>query len=248
MTMKILGVEIGIESEKDILEKIKKYLQNPQNFYHVVSVNPENVIISQKVRAFRDIINKAQVKINDGVGIVLAGQILGLKNVPRFTGVDLMDKLLKVASEGRMRVAFIGGKGNLAEAMSDCYKQAHIEANSIGFQGIRNIRNYTENESKKAISIVVDYKPRLMFVAFGSPHQELWLYKNRASLQGIVCMGVGGGFDFATNQVKRAPKLLRSFGLEWLFRLITQPWRAGRQFSRLPYFIWLVVKERINKK
>lgn len=245
---KLLGVEVGYDSEKDILEKIKKVIENPKEFYHVVSINPENVIISQKTRTFREVIGKAQIKINDGVGIVVASQILGLGTVPRLTGMDLMDKLLNMASERRIRVVFIGGKGNLAEEMSDCYNHAYAEAKSIGVQGIKDIRNYGEEESKKLISIVTDYKPRLLFVAFGSPDQELWLYKNRPSLKGIVCMGVGGGFDFATKRVKRAPKLLRHIGLEWLFRLFLQPWRVQRQLTRLPYFIWLVVKERFSKK
>ena len=247
MKNKMLGIEIGRESESDILENIKKYLQNPKGFYHIVSINPENVVVARKLRLYKEVVSKAQIRINDGVGIVLAGQILGQGKVPRLTGVDLMYKLLIIASERRMRVAFIGGKGKLAEDLSNCYNQGYSEAKSIGLQGIRNIRKPQSAELKKVFSIVTAYKPRLLFVAFGSPDQELWLYKNRALLQGIVCMGVGGGFEFATKGVRRAPKPIRTMGLEWMFRLFLQPWRAKRQFSRLPYFVWLVVKERFKR-
>jgi len=87
----------------------------------------------------------------------------------------------------------------------------------------------------------------LIFVAFGSPAQELWLYKHRGKFKGIVCMGVGQGFDVLSGQVKRAPLLLRKIGLEWLYRLITQPWRWRRQL-RLVKFLWLVFKEKLSNR
>lgn len=244
MKQKLLGIYIEKESKKDILEKIEKYLKNPKGFFHIVSLNPENMVIAQKLRPFKEIINKAQVRIVDGVGIVVTGQMLGVEMGSRLPGVDLMEKLLLVASKRRLRVAFIGGKGNLAEELASCYNHAYPTANFLGFQGIAKINNPNKNEEKKLFSIVTDYKPHFLFVAFGSPDQELWLYKNRALLQGIVCMGVGGGFDFLAKKVRRAPNILRNLGLEWLFRLVIQPWRIKRQFTRLPYFIWLVVKER----
>ncbi len=84
-----------------------------------------------------------------------------------------------------------------------------------------------------------------MFVAFGSPEQEKWIYQNRASLQGVTCIGVGGAFDFIGGRVGRAPRLIQKIGLEWLFRLVKQPWRWKRQL-RLVEFVWLVLKEKIS--
>ncbi|OGK19225.1 hypothetical protein A3G67_00890 [Candidatus Roizmanbacteria bacterium RIFCSPLOWO2_12_FULL_40_12] len=247
MTKKLLGIDLNNETENDILEKIEKYIKNPKGVFHVVSVNPENMVIAHKSKVFKRIVNTAQIRIVDGFGIVAAGQILGKHVGPRLTGVDLMEKLLNIASERRIRVVLIGGKGNLAEDIANCYNRAQSEANFIGLQGIKDIRKPTAKEEKEVLSIVADYKPRLLFVAFGSPFQELWINKNRALLQGIVTMGVGGGFDFLSRRIRRAPKLLRVLGLEWLFRLILQPWRLKRQATRLSYFIWLVVKERFSK-
>ncbi|MGB3020405.1 MAG: WecB/TagA/CpsF family glycosyltransferase, partial [Microgenomates group bacterium] len=86
----------------------------------------------------------------------------------------------------------------------------------------------------------------LIFVAFGSPYQEKWIYENRASLQGITCIGVGGAFDFLSGRVARAPKLIQSIGLEWLYRLMRQPWRWRRQLQ-LPVFIYLVLKQKFSR-
>lgn len=244
----ILGVKVENQSKSDILEKINKYLKNPKGFFHIVSVNPENITIASKLNKFKEVVNTAQIRIIDGVGVVLAARMLGFTAGPRLTGVDLMERLMFTASNRPLRVLLIGGKGNLAEELADCYNKLQSKANFKGFEGIKDIQNPDANEEKTLISIVADYKPHLMFVSFGSPFQELWIYKNRSYFNGIVCMGVGGAFDFLAGTVRRAPKIIRSIGLEWLYRLITQPWRLKRQVLRLPYFLLLVFKERLARK
>jgi N-acetylglucosaminyldiphosphoundecaprenol N-acetyl-beta-D-mannosaminyltransferase len=88
-------------------------------------------------------------------------------------------------------------------------------------------------------------KPNLIFAAFGSPFQEKWFYQNRARLQGICCVGVGGAFDFLSGNIQRAPIWIRKIGLEWLYRLIREPWRWRRQL-RLLVFLKEVLKERFS--
>ena len=90
-----------------------------------------------------------------------------------------------------------------------------------------------------------DKETDILFVAFGSPKQEIWIADNLNDLNAKVVMGVGGAFDFITGKVPRAPKFLRNLGLEWLFRLIMQPWRIKRQVS-LIRFVFLVIKEKFK--
>lgn len=241
----MLGVQIKKESKTDILEKIKKYLLHPHGFFHIVSLNPENMVIAQKDHVFKEVLNKAQIKLIDGVGVVLAGRILHRDLGKRTPGVDFMENLLHIASLGRLRVVLIGGRGNLAETLADCYNREFSEAKFLGLEGFKDIRKPKESESKKLFSIVADYKPHFLFAAFGSPDQELWLWRNRRHFEGIVCMGVGGGFDFPAGRVRRAPLLVRKLGFEWLYRLVLQPWRIKRQL-RLPLFLWLVFKEKLT--
>ncbi|MEX2144803.1 MAG: WecB/TagA/CpsF family glycosyltransferase, partial [Candidatus Spechtbacterales bacterium] len=85
----------------------------------------------------------------------------------------------------------------------------------------------------------------VLFVAFGSPKQEIWIKNNLKNLPVTVAMGVGGAFDMISGKVKRAPVFIRSLGLEWLFRLIIQPWRIKRQL-RLLEFVFLVLREKIS--
>lgn len=88
-------------------------------------------------------------------------------------------------------------------------------------------------------------KVDILFVAFGSPKQELWIAKNLKNIPATVSIGVGGAFDFVSGKVPRSPKILRKLGLEWLFRLIIQPWRIKRQLSLIT-FVFLVLKEKIK--
>jgi N-acetylglucosaminyldiphosphoundecaprenol N-acetyl-beta-D-mannosaminyltransferase len=87
----------------------------------------------------------------------------------------------------------------------------------------------------------------ILFVAFGHPKQEEWIYENLEHLPVKVAMGVGGAFDYISGRVVRAPFMIRAIGLEWLFRLIREPWRWRRQMA-LGKFVWLVVKERLGGK
>lgn len=242
---KILNITVSSHSKKTILEHIIKYIKNPKGFFHIVSLNPENLVIAQENDTFKKVIETAQIKIVDGVGVVMAGRLLNFK-LERVTGVELMEELLKLASSMRLTVLLVGGKPNLAAELVDCYSKKYSEAKFFGIEGIRDIKNPRKAEEERIFSIVRLNKPHLIFAAFGSPDQELWLARHNKELSGIVCMGVGGAFDFLSGRVKRADRLTRKLGLEWLFRLITQPWRWRRQL-RLLKFARLIIEEKWKK-
>lgn len=246
MEKKILKIEAQGQTQKRILEQIEKYTKTPNGFFHIVSLNPENLVLAQKNILFRKVLNKAQTRIIDGIGVVMAGQLLGIDLRQRFSGVDLMDTLIREANVRSLRIMLIGGKENLAEELADCYTRTYAQATFKGLQGVKNIKKPKKTEEDKVFSIVADMRPHIIFVAFGSPYQEIWLWRNRRRLRGIVGMGVGGGFDFLSGKVQRAPVFMRKLGLEWFYRLVKQPWRWRRQ-ARLFEFVWLVLKQRIKE-
>lgn len=247
MKKNLLDLEINAYPKKIVLEKIKKYIQRPIGFYHLVSINPEIAVIAHKNKLFKKVVNTAQMHIIDGFGIVLAGRSFGLSFPPRLTGVDLMQEVVGMAANERLTVMLIGGKGNLAETLVDCYNRQYSEAKFIGIEGIKNIVKPTKKEQETILSIVSNRKPRILLVAFGSPFQELWIWQNRHKLKGIVCIGVGGAFDYLGGRLKRAPIFMRKLGLEWLFRLVNQPWRIKRQI-RLIKFVYLVFRQSVLGK
>jgi N-acetylglucosaminyldiphosphoundecaprenol N-acetyl-beta-D-mannosaminyltransferase len=244
---KIGNIHLKDLSKKEILEKIVFYNGKKSEFIHIVSINPENVVIASEDKNFEHVLNEAEIHIFDGIGILLGGSVMGFKLQDRLTGVDMMDEVIKTLSNGPTRVLLLGGKQNLAEKLSDCYQEKYPRMKFLGLQGFKNIQQLKNEENEAIFSIVSDFMPQIIFAAYGSPWQEKWFYENRAQLQGIICMGVGGGFDFLSGEVKRAPVFMRKLGLEWLFRLVTQPWRWRRQL-RLFTFIYLIFKQKFSNK
>ncbi len=242
---KILGVPIDNLSEIDILEKILKYMANPKGFFHITSLNPENLVIAQENAEFKKVLLTSQIRIADGIGIVVAAQILDVELKGRVSGVDLMEKLIRLASDRRLRVLLIGGRPNLALRLAECYQKKYTEAKFLGTIGFSDIKKPSKDEAAEIFSIVRHFKPHLIFASFGSPEQELWLARHDKELSGIVVMGVGGAFDYFGKIVPRAPRFLRTIGLEWLFRLVVQPWRWKRQL-RLITFVWLIILQKFN--
>jgi len=242
----LLGIKMPNDSKAHILEKIIKSSNERGNFVHVVSLNPEILVAATRDSEFKRVITEAQIKITDGIGVVLASKILNLPIGDELKGVDLMVDLLSRARAGSLRVMLIGGGDKVAESIADCQNSLGTEGQFYGLQGIENIHKPAPKEEEKIFSIVADIKPRLVFVSFGSPAQELWIYQHRVQFKGCVCIGVGGAFDFISGRVTRAPVFIRKMGLEWLYRLVRQPWRWKRQIN-LFKFIYLVIQQRLGK-
>ncbi len=204
------------------------------------------MVIAYENSQFKQALNKAQIKLIDGIGIVIAAFLLNTQVGDRFPGVELMQELIILASKRRLRVLLIGGKPNLALRLAQCYQRIYPEAKFVGIEGIKNIQNPTKIEENEIFSIITDFKPHLVFVAFGSPEQELWIERHRDQFDRYLLMGVGGAFDFLSGAVPRAPRLVQAIGLEWLYRLIRQPWRWKRQL-RLIKFCYLVLKQKFQR-
>lgn len=246
-TFKLLGISLQPDSEKSILEKIKKYIEAPRGFFHIVSVNPENIMEARTNNDFKKVVETAQIQIMDGSGIIWAGKMKGEPHMERVTGVDLMETLMRGAGKERRRTMLIGGSPKVAEILAECYQQEYPEAKFLGLTGINDIKNIQKSEEEAIISIVRDYMPQIVFVSFGSPAQELWIERHKSEFEGAVCMGVGGAFDFLSGRVGRAPVFIRKMGLEWLFRLVTQPWRFKRQLKLLEFVgLILLHKNKAN--
>lgn len=244
-TQKLLGVDVEFNTANNNLEKILLYLQNPIGFFNIVSLNPENMVVASEDRKFKKILSEGDIKLPDGVGIVWGGFVIGIPVQDRIQGVEFMKDILKLCKKRSLRVLFLGGKGKLAEELAERYHNIYPNSRFKGLEGISNIHTPTKQEIDTIFSIVADYKPQILFVAFGSPYQELWLDEHKDRLQGIVCMGVGGSFDFISGNVTRAPQILQRLGLEWLFRLIIEPWRWKRQL-RLIKYVYLVFKQKLG--
>ncbi len=238
-SQKLGGITIPTASRSDIREKIITYAQKRTNFAQVVSLNPEIMVLATEDPIFLRVLTDAEVQIIDGVGVSMVAKLRGIPSGERYSGADLMHDLIKAASVHRFKIAFLGGAPGVAEKLVSCYSQQYPTVSFTGFYGSKDIKNDQDGaETDVILRWIREEKPHILFVSFGSPTQEKWIWQHRAQLTGIVCIGVGGAFDFAAGTVSRAPAWIRRVGGEWLYRLIRQPWRWRRQL-RLVRFLWM---------
>ncbi|TSC86366.1 MAG: N-acetylglucosaminyldiphosphoundecaprenol [Microgenomates group bacterium Gr01-1014_7] len=228
MKKNVLGVKIDDVSIPEIVNIVEGWLKKPGKYY-IVTPNPEIVMMAQKDAELKRIINQADLAIPDGRGLKLTGDIVN--NSP---GIDVMERLIKELSEKGAAAGFLGGKGDVAEKTAECLKRKYPKL-QVSFA----TSGGEVNEDGKLLRSLKLLKADLLFVAFGPPKQEKWIAKNLPELPIKVAMGVGGAFDYISGKVPRAPQWIRDLGMEWLFRLIIQPWRIRRQLSLIKYLLML---------
>ncbi len=244
---KVLETVVHYEDNATILEKIWGATKNRAKFLHIVSINPEILVQASTDTAFNQAIAASQTHIVDGVGVSTAIQMLYGVHVERMTGVDLMQKVLREGGEQGLCIGLIGAQASLAEELARCYQAKYPQAHYFGTHGFARISEAKKEEEMAIFELITIRRPHILFFAFGSPAQEIWIEKHKSQLGGVVCIGVGGAFDMLGGRVKRAPKWVRELKLEWLFRLLLQPWRMSRQM-RLITFVKAVVAQRFSGK
>jgi N-acetylglucosaminyldiphosphoundecaprenol N-acetyl-beta-D-mannosaminyltransferase len=219
----------------DALQVVARFLAAGGS-HQIVTVNPEFVIMAREQSDFRCVLQRADLAIPDGIGIVWAARLLGDRLPERIGGVDLVELLAAWAAREQRSIFLLGAGPGVAEAAARRLLQRHPGLSIAGTHAGSPAR---EHEAA-IVSLVRQAQPDILLVAFGAPRQDLWIARTRHLLQVPVAMGVGGAFDFISGRVPRAPRPLRRVGLEWLYRLIRQPWRWRRMLA-LPRFASLVL-------
>ena len=235
-TQSILGITISNATEQDILEYVFKTLLKQEKKSYIVTPNPEMLVYARKHFSFKTILNQATIALPDGVGVMIAGRLLGKPLKQRITGIDFMKNLCKESVREAVTIGLIGAGAGVADEAADCLRKTYPGINIV------LVADEWPTNLESPVSHI-----DLLFVAFGHPKQEEWIAANLENLPVKVAMGVGGAFDYLSGEVVRAPKIVRSLGFEWLFRLIRQPWRLKRQLA-LPVFLYFVLTERLQQK
>ncbi len=269
----VLGVPIFKVSKKQVLDVVEQTIDRQEKL-QIATVNPEFLVEAQKDRKLFEIL-QTTFNVADGVGILWAGYFLerakslrgvlgafwrlfwwlySLSLVPlanrmfkvlpeRIAGADLFWDLLALAEENGWKVFLLGGSEGVAKMTTEKIKIRFPRLNIVGAISGGKIENYKD---PRLVQEVISAKPHMVFVAFGCPKQEKWISYNLSSFPSpVVAMGVGGTFDFVAGKTKRAPAVLRTLGLEWLWRLILEPKkRLKRIFRAVVVFPWLILKQK----
>lgn len=234
----ILGVPVDKTDMKGALDKITVLL-DMDGTNTIYTPNSEMVINAVKDKELMAILKSGDLVVPDGIGLVYASRIYGNPLSERVAGFDLMTGMLKILDREERSVYLLGGKPGIAQRAADNIAKRFP---SIKIKGTRN-GYFKEQDVPGMVEQINASGAEVLLVALGSPKQEKWISSNLGRLKVSIAMGVGGSFDVLAGEVSRAPLIFRKAGLEWFYRLITQPWRAARMLS-LPVFVIKVLIDR----
>lgn len=237
----ILGVKVDAVTMAQAVENVEKLILAKKNSI-VATANAEMIMRATKDEELKNILNSAELVVPDGAGTVWAARHLGYEMPERVAGFDLVQELMKIAPVKGYRFFLFGSAPDIAE-------KAKAKAEEL-YPGIKIVgtRNgyFKAADEPEIIAQIKQVKPDILLAALGVPKQEKWLYAHKDELNVPVSIGVGGTFDVMAGVVQRAPKWMQRAKLEWLFRAMLQPSRAGRLIA-LPKFVCKVIKSK-NKK
>ncbi len=240
----ILGVRVHAVTMAQTLALVEQFIAQ-RTPHQLVTVNPEFVVAAQTDDRFRQIINRAALGLPDGIGLLLAARFLGQGRLPeRVPGSDLVVHLARLSHEKGYRIYFLGAREGVAGRAARNLQQKYPALQVAGcYAG-----SPAEAENEEILQKILPTRPDILLVAYGAPKQDKWIARNLHRLGVPVCIGVGGSFDFLAGEVKRAPRWIQRIGLEWLYRLMVQPWRWKRIWNAVGRFSWLVLRQRLGSK
>lgn len=235
MKENFLGVDVCNYDYDQLASLLMQDIEKKKKSF-IVAINPEKIMKAQEDEELRKLLNRADYQIPDGIGVIIASKIKGGQVKSRVTGIDMMLKLCQTAAANGKRIFLYGGKPGVADAA-----KAELEKQIPGIQIVGTLHGY-EKDEQVLINTINQHNPEIIFVALGSPAQEYWIVNHMNKVTPYIFQGVGGSYDVISGNLKRAPELIQSFGLEWFYRLIKEPWRWKRQLI-LPKFLLKTMKK-----
>lgn len=249
-TSELFGMKLFGRGKKALLTLLEERLLLGEKTLVLFTPNPEQVVQAKDDQSFYSYLTQADYLLPDGVGLVWAAKLLAKRGkaeplAATIPGVDAVTDLLQLAVAHRWQVLIIGGRDYTD---TDQIEYPNGSLKLYWTPGYQRVQQPTTQEETELANKITDLQPDLVFVAFGAPYQERWIIEHKHLLEKNhvkLAMSVGGSFDYLLGKVSRAPRWLRSLGLEWLYRLVRQPWRWKRQL-RLIRFIGLVGRELVS--
>jgi N-acetylglucosaminyldiphosphoundecaprenol N-acetyl-beta-D-mannosaminyltransferase len=220
-------MRVDITNYQNAASSIIEWAKSEQSRYVcVASVN--NVMAAHDDDAFRQIMNNADLVTPDGMPLVWGLRLLGANGATRVYGPDLTPAVLTKAQENHVPVGFYGGSPDVLAAFVDRVKEEWPRLN-IAYRCSPPFRALSREEEEVEQAEICSSGTKILFVGIGCPKQEFWMARRKGSLP-CVMVGVGAAFDFISGTKRQAPKWMRRAGLEWLFRLVTEPRRLWRRY------------------
>jgi len=226
----IAGVAIDALSFDEVVDAILAYAAAGGAPAYVVTPNAHHVVLLQSDPLLREVYAGALLVVPDGVPLLWGAALLGTPLPSRVNGTDLFETLCALAARDGLRVFLLGGRAGAAVAAAARLSARHPALEVCGTYcppfGFEN----DPVESEQILRRIRAARPHLLFVGLGAPKQEYWMYRNCVAAEVPVSLGIGVSFELVGGVVARAPRWMQRAGLEWFYRLSTEPKRLWRRY------------------
>ncbi|AWK85826.1 WecB/TagA/CpsF family glycosyltransferase [Azospirillum thermophilum] len=241
----VLGVGLRAQRMADAVESVTRWIERRVRTYVCVA-DVHSVVRCQDDPALKSLYNDAGMVVTDGMPLVWLARRAGHEAVERVYGPDLMLELCALSVERGWRHAFYGATDEVLAKL-----RGRLESR---FPGLRIVdcqappfRPLTEDEDRAAVERINAARPDILWVGLGAPKQERWMAGHLGRLDVPVMIGVGAAFDFHAGTKPQAPRWMQRNGLEWLFRLASEPRRLARRYAvHNTRFLWLIAQQQLG--
>lgn len=234
-----LNTPVHAVTMADTLALMRQWM-GESRLHQICTTNPEFVMKAQEDEAFRQVLWMADLCVPDGVGLLHAARWRGEHLPERVPGSEMVYHVAELCAQEGWRLFLLGAAPGIAEQAAVIFQQK--------YPGLTIAGTYAGSpdpaENEVLVQMINASRADVLYVAYGNPKQDKWIARNRTNLTTVrVAIGVGGSLDFVTGKSTRAPEWVQKLGLEWLHRLITEPWRWRRMLA-LPRFVLAVWRNR----
>ena len=241
---RILGTRVDAPTWEQALTHITAWARAGQSRYVAVA-NVHMIMEAYDHPDFRRVVDEADLVVPDGMPLVWMLRALGQKNQPRLYGAELTRRLCHMAAAQRLPVGFYGSTPATLARLTARLQQACPELQVV-YTYSPPFRALSPQEQAAIVADIQTRGPRLLFVALGCPKQERWMAAHRGRIPAVM-LGVGAAFDFLAGTKPQAPRWMQQAGLEWLFRLLTEPRRLWRRYVKHnPRFLALALRQLLR--
>jgi exopolysaccharide biosynthesis WecB/TagA/CpsF family protein len=239
----ILGVPLARLTPEGAIREIARLYDEPKAAF-IAHVNAHTLNSAYEDPSYREVLRRADLVLNDGKGMMLAGRALGARFPADLNGNFMGPLVLELAAEQGWPVFFLGARPGVAD------RAAELLTNRIPGLNIAGTRDgfFSPATEDDVIAGIRDSGAGVLLAALGNPAQERWLDRCLEKTGARIGIGVGAFFDFQTGAVPRAPAWMNRIGLEWLHRLAKEPRRMWRRYILgNPKFVLRVLQQRLRR-
>lgn len=235
-SIRLLGMRVDRVDMAGALGLVEEFIRQGTP-HHIVTADASMVVTATEDPEFAAIVEASDLVTPDGAGILWATKRNGEPIPAKVSGVDLAARCVALSAEKGWRIFFFGAAPGVAEEatarMLARYPGAHLVGHRNGF--------FKAEDEPAIVEEIRAAKPDILLVALGIPRQEKFIFQNKAALGVPVCIGVGGTLDVFSGTVKRAPVWMQNTGLEWLYRVASNPKKISK-VKMLPRFALMTLR------